>query len=124
MKLNNVNKSSKFNTSLNKSMMKSAQSGEKDENMRKVFVENYGVQLELPVNYNQEAKFVPHYPQLVVTSTKHINPKDDNIEIHTHHIGEEPSKKHKMGEIYKDGSRSTFLYLNRIDGRNGFKIER
>lgn len=104
--------------------MKSSQSGEKDENMRKVFVENYGVQLDLPVFYYQEAKFVPHYPQLVVTTTKNINPKGDNIEIYTHLIGEEQCKKHKMGEIYEDGSRSTFLYLNRIDGRNGLKIEK
>lgn len=45
------------------------------EDLRGIYIENYGVDLEFPAYYYQDAKFVPKNHDLVVTMGFHIIPK-------------------------------------------------
>ena len=46
-----------------------------DQDLRSVFIDNYGVSMELPAYYLHDSKFVPHYRGYVVTTGYHIIPK-------------------------------------------------
>ena len=56
----------------------------KEENdLRKVFIQNYGVQMEFPGYYIALAKFVPHYDDYVVQASFHIIPKGYSQTVQT-----------------------------------------
>ena len=38
----------------------------KETDLRKIYIQNYGVKMEFPAYYIQDAKFVPHEPDLIV----------------------------------------------------------
>ena len=46
-----------------------------ENDLRKIYIENYGVKMEFPAYYIQDAKFVPHEPDLIVQMAQHIIPK-------------------------------------------------
>ena len=45
------------------------------EDLRPVFIKNYGVQMEIPAFYYNNAKYVPHFKDYMVTMSQHIIPK-------------------------------------------------
>lgn len=54
---------------------------EEEENLRAVFIEQYGVTIEFPVYYFHQTTFVPHITDMVVTLGYHIIPKGPNTSI-------------------------------------------
>ena len=60
---------------MNMSQFSSVQkSQETSQDLRSVFIENYGVSMEMPVYYHLDAKFVPHFKDYVVSMGFHIIP--------------------------------------------------
>ena len=51
------------------------------EDLRPVFIKNYGVSLEIPAFYYNDAKYVPHFKDYVVTMSQHIIPKTQKPQI-------------------------------------------
>jgi hypothetical protein len=45
---------------------------EEHEDLRTAFIKSYGIKMEIPAYYHYDAKFVPHYPDHVVTMGFHI----------------------------------------------------
>ena len=54
-----------------------------ENDLRKIYIENYGVKMEFPAYYIQDAKFVPHKPDLIVQMAQHIIPKGYTHTIQT-----------------------------------------
>ena len=51
------------------------------EDLRPVFIKNYGVSMEIPAFYYNDAKFVPHFKDYCVTMSQHIIPKKQKPQI-------------------------------------------
>ena len=51
------------------------------EDLRPVFIKNYGVSMEIPAFYYNDAKYVPHFKDYVVTMSQHIIPKKQKPQI-------------------------------------------
>jgi hypothetical protein len=50
----------------------------KSADLRQNFVDSYGVNIEFPAFYSDDAKLVPHMPGYLVSSGFHIIPRGDN----------------------------------------------
>jgi hypothetical protein len=48
---------------------------EEEKNLRRVFIQNYGVQMEIPAYYIYDARYVPNNIEYVVTMAFHIYPR-------------------------------------------------
>ena len=54
---------------------------EENSDMRKIFMETYGIEMKFPAYYYNEAKFVPKNPEFVLSTSWHIIPDMENVEI-------------------------------------------
>jgi hypothetical protein len=50
------------------------QQKQSQQDLREIFIENYGVTMEIPAYYYYDAKFVPHSQDQLVTMAFHIIP--------------------------------------------------
>ena len=51
--------------------------------MRKVYLESYGVELDFPGYYYSDSKFVPNNPDYIVSLSWHIIPPGKNKQVQT-----------------------------------------
>lgn len=98
--------------------------------LRSVFIENYGVSMDMPVYYHHDAKFVPHFKDYVVSMGFHIIPKrqkemytDKEKNVQTTYI-DGRVEYNSLGEIYDNTGENLILNLYKMDGRNGFEKKR
>ena len=99
---------------------------EEKQDLRSVFIENYGVSIEMPIFYHLDAKFVPHFKDHIVTMGFHIIPKkpkdmytdhEDNLQT-TYMDGK--VEYNSLNGIYDNTGENLILNLYKMDGRNGF----
>jgi hypothetical protein len=50
------------------------------EDLRPIFIKNYGVSMEIPAFYYNDAKYVPHFKDFIVTMSFHIIPKENGLQ--------------------------------------------
>ena len=60
----------------------------KEDNLRAIFIEKYGVTIEFPVYYFHQSIFVPHVTDMIVTLGYHIIPKGPTTNIQTTYLDE------------------------------------
>ena len=51
---------------------------QEDTDMRKIFIESYGIQLDFGGFYYSDSKFVPNHEEYIITACWHIVPKGDD----------------------------------------------
>lgn len=73
---------------------------QKRQDLRKVFIEQYGVQMEVPVYYFKDAKFVPHYSDHIVQTAFHIAPSADSFTVQNTYL-DHTYDNTTIDEIYK-----------------------
>jgi len=100
------------------------------QDLRTVFIENYGVSMEMPVYYHSDAKFVPHVKDYLVTMGFHIIPKQQlnmytelEKNVQTTYI-DGRVEYNSLNEIYDNTGENLILNLYKLNGRNGFEKKR
>ena len=66
---------------------------------RQVFTDKYGVEIEFPAYYFQDAKFVPHYDNLIIVMAYHIIPMQYEHTVRTIHFGKNNKEDDTVGEF-------------------------
>ena len=56
------------------------------EDLRKKYLQNFGVSMEIPAYYIYDARFVPHVKDYIVTLTWHILPKSFTSTVQTTYL--------------------------------------
>ena len=96
-------------------------SKEKYVDLREVYIENYGVQMEVPSLGYRDGKMVPGQEDYVVTTDFHIIPKKQMYQNNVQTTNIDGSfEENSWDEIYPTAGDSIRLTLNKIEGRNGF----
>jgi len=83
--------------------------------LRKVFIENYGVQIDLPAYYYLDAKFVPHHPNMIVVLAWHIIPNSASTKLFTKFINDEEVYENFYDEVYEKYGNKVILQLLKIN---------
>ena len=96
--------------------------GGKAPDLRKVFIENYGVQMELPAYYYLDAKFVPHQQNMIVVLAWHIIPSSASAKIFSKFIGDKEVYENFYDEVYQRYGNKVVLQLLKADGQRGFNV--
>ena len=56
---------------------------ESEHDMRKIFIESYGVEMSFPAYYYSDAKFVPTNSDYILSTSWHIIPENTNVQVQT-----------------------------------------
>ena len=112
------------NSALGQSQSQYANSKAKtvDQDLRSVFIDNYGVSMDLPAYYLHDSKFVPHYRGYVVTTGYHIIPKKQMYQenVQTTYIDQRVQMQ-AFNEIFSNTGDSLILNLMKVNGRTGLE---
>lgn len=92
-----------------------------NKDLRDVFIQNYGVKMDLPAYYFDNAKLVPHQKDFVVTLAYHIVPLDFTQTIQTTYLNGKVIESDSFAEIYDQTGQSIIIKLQEANGRCGFK---
>ena len=57
-----------------------------EDDMRKIFIENYGVEMSFPAYYYSDAKFVPNNSNYILSTSWHIIPENKDVSVQTTYI--------------------------------------
>jgi len=93
------------------------------KDLRKVYMENYGVSFEFPSYYLNTARFVPHVKGHIVTLAWHIIPRNANQVVQTTWIDGTVDEK-TFSTVYNNTGKSIIIKLAKSNGRNGFKTKK
>ena len=52
-----------------------------EDDMRKIFIENYGVEMSFPAYYYSDAKFVPNNSNYILSTSWHIIPENADVQV-------------------------------------------
>lgn len=52
-----------------------------NDKLRQIFLESYGVEMNFPGYYYQDAKFVPNHNEYIICASWHIVPDGRNLEV-------------------------------------------
>ena len=95
------------------------------EDLRHIFIDNYGVQMEIPAYYYYDAKFVPHFKDQLVTMAFHIIPKKQKYHsnVQTTYI-DGRVENNSWKELYDLTGENIILNLYALNGRRGLEKKR
>ena len=81
--------------------------------------------MEIPAFYYNDAKYVPHFKDYMVTMSQHIIPKKQKpqINIQTTYM-DGRVEDNSFDEIYEQTGQNVILNLAKVQSRVGFHIER
>ena len=89
------------------------------KDLRRVFIENYGVNMELPRFYYHSAKFVPQSKDLIVILGWHIVPLTASTTIFEKKMNHSESNIKGYNDLIKMNGKNMILSLYRQDTQRG-----
>ena len=81
--------------------------------MRSVFIQAYGVSIDIPTYYHYDSKFVPHYKNYIVTTGFHILSKKNKLTstVQTTYI-DGRVEENSLQEIFESTTDDMVINLN------------
>ena len=90
--------------------------------LRDIFIQKYGVSMEIPAFYYYNAKFVPNKPNYLVTMSFHIIPKKQSMlgNVQTTFI-DGTVEESSYEDLYQNTGENIIMNLSRQNGRKGIE---
>ena len=88
--------------------------------MRKIFIENYGVEMSFPAYYYADAKFVPNNSNYILSTSWHIIPENADVQVQTTWINK-TYESDKFQDLWDTKGKNIILNLLKPQKSNTFE---